>query len=87
MSYLEFLNALTQFDALLVVDTDTSGTSYAKNPFLPSKYSDYKGSGVPIWAMVEAGSPLDGEGLEFASALGSAEQAQSVLKRLLGLQR
>jgi len=87
LSYLEFLNALTQFDALLVVDTDTSGTSYAKNPFLPSKYSDYKGSGVPIWAMVEAGSPLDREGLEFASALGSAEQAQSVLKRLLGLQR
>lgn len=87
LNYLEFLNALTQFDALLVVDTDTSGTSYAKNPFLPSKYSDYKGSGVPVWAMVEAGSPLDGEGLEFASTLGSAEEAQSVLKRLLGLQR
>lgn len=87
LNYLEFLNALTQFDALLVVDTDTSGTSYVKNPFLPSKYSDYKGSGVPVWAMVEAGSPLDGEGLEFASTLGSAAEAQSVLRRLLGLQR
>lgn len=87
LKYLEFLNALTQFDALLVVDTETSNTRYAKNPFLPSKYSDYKGAGVPIWAMVEPGSPLDREGLEYVSALGSADQAQSVLQRLLGLRR
>lgn len=87
LNYLEFLNALTQFDALLIVDTDTSETSYTNNPFLPSKYSDYRGAGVPIWAMVEPGSPLDGEGLEFTSALGSARQAQLVLQRLLGLRR
>ena len=87
LDYLEFLNALGQFDALLVVDTETSDTRYEKNPFLPSKYSDYKGSGVPIWAMVEPGSPLNGEELEYASVLGSVEQAQSVLQRLLGLRR
>lgn len=87
LNYLEFLNALTQLDALLVVDTATSTTSYSKNPFLPSKYSDYKGAGVPVWAMVEPGSPLDAEGLEYASTLGSEEEAREVVQRLFGSPR
>lgn len=55
LRYFEFLNMTTQLDALLVMDAHTK--AYKKvNPYLPSKLSDYLGSGKPIIAFTEAGS-------------------------------
>lgn len=85
LNYLEFLSACKQFDALLVVDTATSGTTYGQNPFLPSKLSDYMGSGTPVWAMIEPGSPLSGASPQFVSELGCPEQAARELIQIAAL--
>ncbi|QYA33530.1 glycosyltransferase [Macrococcus psychrotolerans] len=58
LPYFEFLNATKQFDALIVMDAHTKGIK-EENPYLPSKLSDYKGSGVPVIAYCEKGSPMD----------------------------
>src|SRR5690606_8881407 len=63
--YLEFLNLADRMDVLLVNDavTPPGGTV---NPFLPSKWSDYRGSSTPVWAIVEEGSSLSRmEGIRF----------------------
>lgn len=83
LPYLEFLNAATQCDVLLVVDADTRGSRYVRNPFLPSKVSDYAGAGVPIWAVVEPGSPLDGYATEYKSNLDDALGAARELARMI----
>ena len=85
LSYLEFLSACKRFDALVVVDTATLGTSYEKNPFLPSKLSDYIGSGTPVWSMVEPGSPLSKASTPFVSRLGSPKQAAEELIQIVAL--
>lgn len=85
LNYLEFLSACKQFDALLVVDTATAGTSYDQNPFLPSKLSDYMGSGTPVWAMIEPGSPLSEVSTQFVSELGCPEQAARELIQIAAL--
>lgn len=56
--FLEFLDLADQMDLLLVSDAVTPEGG-GVNPFLPSKWSDYKGSTTPVWALVEEGSPLD----------------------------
>ncbi|WP_420496464.1 glycosyltransferase [Macrococcus psychrotolerans] len=58
LPYFEFLNATKQFDSLIVMDAHTKGIK-EENPYLPSKLSDYKGSGVPVIAYCEEGSPMD----------------------------
>lgn len=55
--YLEFLALTRRFDALLLADARVAG-NHGVNPYLPSKVSDYAGSGTPIWALVENNSPL-----------------------------
>lgn len=57
--FLAFLNLCDRMDLLLVNDAVTPPESTV-NPFLPSKWSDYKGSTTPVWALVEEGSCLDG---------------------------
>lgn len=76
--YLEFLNLSTKFDVLLVNDVETSG-ELAINPFLPSKYSDYKGTGVPIWGLIDEGSALSREPLTYTSRVGDGPGALGVL--------
>lgn len=83
MPYLNFLNASTRFDALIVNDTNTAGTSLRLNPFLPSKYADYVGSGAAVWGIIVEGSPLSALPLTFSSVAGDVEQAGSVLDLLL----
>lgn len=85
LNYLEFLSACKQFDALLVVDTATAGTAYAKNPFLPSKLADYMGAGTPVWSMIEPGSPLSEVSTSFVSKLGSPAQAVGELVQIAAL--
>ena len=52
LSFREFLNATTKFDMLLISDAITSDDK-PYNPYLPSKLSDYLGSGTPILALTE----------------------------------
>lgn len=81
--YLEFLNLATKFDALLVNDTDTSGTSFNKNPFLPSKYADYVGAGVAVWGIVTEGSPLSELLVDVRSHAGDIPSIAAGLKKII----
>lgn len=83
MPYLTFLNVSTRFDALVVNDTDTTASSFSVNPFLPSKYADYAGSGAAVWGITVKGSPLSTLPLTFASSAGDIEQARGVLDDIL----
>lgn len=80
--YLEFLNLADRMDVLLVNDavTPPGGTV---NPFLPSKWSDYRGSSTPVWAIVEEGSSLSRmEGIRFRSPVEHLSALQQVLAEL-----
>lgn len=81
LTYLSFLSTSTKFDVLFVGDAETEGT-FTKNPFLPSKYSDYLGSGAKIWAHVEPGSPLSREDVDFRSSIGNEKEIQLVVEEL-----
>lgn len=83
LDYLDFLATTRAFDVLLVNDTDTSGSRFKLNPFLPSKYADYLGAEIPIWGMVEEDSPLAQESLDFRSRLGSIDETKEILARLV----
>lgn len=52
LPFTEFLNASTKFDILLISDANTKEDKPV-NPYLPSKLSDYLGSGRPILAITE----------------------------------
>lgn len=84
--YLEFLNLCRRFDVLLVNDARTSD-SHSGNPYLPSKYADYLGSGTPIWSIYEVGSPLAQESTSFRSELGDVEGARKILEELVRAER
>lgn len=79
--FLEFLNVTKRFDALIVNDADTSGKGI--NPYLPSKLSDYLGSGSPIWSIVEPGSVMSTLDLTYRTNLGDVDGAESVLKQII----
>src|SRR5699024_4823928 len=57
LSFTEFLNATTKYDLLLINDAETTEDK-PMNPYLPSKLSDYLGSGTPILAFVEKDSVM-----------------------------
>jgi len=80
--FLAFLNLTLRFDALLVNDASTAD-HHALNPYLPSKISDYRGSGTPIWAIAEPGSVLSTMKTEYASSLGDETEATDVLRDLI----
>ncbi|MHA7245757.1 glycosyltransferase family A protein [Arthrobacter tecti] len=80
--YLEFLNLTKRFNLLAVNDVMRS-SRMATNPFLPSKYSDYLGSGTEIWGIVDEGSPLDRAELSYRSAVGDASEASSTMMKAL----
>jgi hypothetical protein len=79
--FLEFLSLTTRFDCLIVNDAMTAG-SHVANPYLPSKWSDYRGSGTPVWGVVEAGSPLSRQPLAYASPVGDVDAAGEILRRI-----
>ncbi|WP_456697030.1 glycosyltransferase [Aeromicrobium sp. P5_D10] len=81
--YLDFLHLTTKFDGLIVNDARTLDTHHV-NPYLPSKLSDYRGSGRPIWAIVEPGSILSQSAdVAFTSELGDVDSAREVLHELI----
>jgi hypothetical protein len=81
LGYTEYLNILTRIDVLLI--TDFSTPHYDPNPYLPSKLSDYRGSGSPIWSLYEPGSVLSTEKTDYATQLGDAAGVARVLRELL----
>lgn len=80
--FLSFLSLSTHYDALLVNDASTRGMGKRVNPYLPSKLSDYRGSGRPIWAHVEPGSMLSREPAALRSRLGDPRSVARALTAL-----
>lgn len=85
VGYLDFLALTTRFDALLVSDATTA--ALGRNPFLPSKWSDYRGSGTPVWGVVEEDSVLSRQPLTFRSPVGHVSAAAHVLAQIARLPR
>lgn len=79
--YLEFLHLSTKMDVLLALDA-ASPAPDRRSPTLLSKWSDYSGSGTPVWGVVERGSQLDAQRLAYRSPLGHRTAALQVLTSL-----
>ena len=82
VEFLDFLNLTTKFDVLLVEDSLIDGL-YSKNPFLPSKISDYEGSGTDIWAICDNGSIMDQIDLKYKSYLKNPESSKNVINKIM----
>ena len=82
IGYLEFLNATTKFDVLLVSDVETK-PDFELNPYLPSKLSDYMGSSADIWGICEKGSSLSKMDLKYKSYIGDIPSLQSQIIKIL----
>jgi hypothetical protein len=82
VSYLDYLNLASRVDVLIVNDARTVGI-HDRNPYLPSKWSDYSGSGTAVWGIVEPGSILSTQQLDHRSELGDVDGALRVLTSLV----
>lgn len=82
LPYLDFLGVLDKFDYLLVNDAK-SGDHHRVNPYLPSKYGDYKGSSAKIWALCEEGSCLHQSSAHVKTPLGDVNAVRQFLIREL----
>jgi glycosyltransferase involved in cell wall biosynthesis len=82
VSYLAALNLATRMDVLLVNDASTTGR-YPRNPYLPSKWSDYAGTGSDVWAVVEPGSVLSGKKSRYQSRIGDVDAAHAQLVAII----
>ena len=82
LEYLEFLNATTKFDILMVNDAITKNI-FESNPYLPSKLSDYKGSGSDIWAFYEEGSTLSAMDFKYKSNINDYQECLNQMVRIL----
>lgn len=78
----DFLSTADRFDVLVVNDVQAS-SDYAQNPYLPSKYSDYKGSSAKIWAIVQPGSVLDGTEVDYKSIQNHGLSAETALGQMI----
>lgn len=78
LPYLEFLAVTAGFDYLIVNDAH-SGPLHDVNPFLPSKWSDYRGSSARTWALVEDGSVLSTMPTAVSTPVGDPAAARAVL--------
>ena len=81
LPYLQFLHLAKQMDVLLAIDA-ASPVPGQRNPTLLSKWSDYHGSGTPVWGVVQHGSELDAQDLAYRSPLGHTTGALQVLTSL-----
>lgn len=82
ISYLDFLALAKRLDLLVVTDSRMREI-IGMNPYLPSKVSDYLGSGTPVWALVDEGSPMDQMPDLFRTRLGDGPAAVALLRRVL----
>ena len=82
LPYMEFLNAATRFDVLLVNDLQRPN-SMPINPFLPSKLSDYRGSGAAVWGIVDQGSALSRQTLDYRTPVGDSSAVRRTLEIII----
>ena len=82
VDHLDYLNLTTKFDVLIVNDLITSDC-FDKNPYLPSKLSEYLGSGSDIWAIYEKGSTLEKADVKYKSDVHDFASNIDVLVRIL----
>ena len=82
VAYLDYLNLTTKFDVLIVNDLITSDC-FEVNPYLPSKLSEYLGSGSDIWAIYEKGSTLEKAEVKYKSDVHDFTTNIDVLVRIL----
>jgi hypothetical protein len=69
-------------DILIINDATTDKKI---NPYLPSKLSDYIGSGKDIWALYEKGSILSSKSnIKYCSELNNIEESISVIREIIG---
>ena len=82
LPYLEFLATTNMLDYLIVNDAQ-SGEHHSLNPYLPSKWSDYKGSNAKTWAFIEDGSILSQQGIANTTPVGDSLVAREVLWEMI----
>ncbi len=82
VDYLEFLNLSAKFDVLIVEDSFTKG-HFIKNPYLPSKISDYRGSGTTIWAICEKDSEMSKLDIEYKSPMNDLYENTNTLNLIM----
>lgn len=82
VNFLDFLNVTTKFDILLVEDSHIKGV-YSKNPFLPSKISDYKGSKRDIWAICDNTGIMNDMDITYKSRLNDMNSTITTLNNIL----
>ena len=82
VNFFEFLNLCTKFHCLIVNDASTR--YYKKiNPYLPSKLSDYIGSGTDIWGICEENSVMSRYGIKYKSFLDDKDSSRRVVERVM----
>ncbi len=81
VSFFEFLNLSTKFDCLMVNDTTTQKQEI--NPYLPSKLSDYLGSGTDIWIIHEKNSAMSKYDVKYKSLLNNIKSISSTLEKII----
>lgn len=79
VNFLEFLNLTTKFDCLIVNDAQKRDI----NPYLPSKLSDYLGSGTDIWIIFEEDSSMSKIDSKYNSIIGDLKSTRKTLKRII----
>lgn len=82
IQYLEFLNLSTKVDCLIVNDVDSKGRKDI-NPYLPSKLSDYMGSGTDIWAIYEEESILSKCDVKYKSRINLLNENVELAKLII----
>lgn len=82
LDYLNYLNLTTKLDVLIVNDLITSDC-FKQNPYLPSKLSDYIGSGTDIWAIFEKGSSLERCNVKYKSDIKDLKSNVEVMVNIL----
>ncbi len=82
VGYLEFLNLSTKFDVLIEEDSFTD-KYFIKNPYLPSKISDYVGLNTTIWAIHEENSEMAGLNIEYKSLVSNLNGNIDILNSII----
>lgn len=83
VDYLDFLNITTKMDVLLAEDAITDHI-YDLNPYLPSKISDYLGSGADIWAVCENGSIMSKmDDIRYKSNINDLNSSIRILNQIM----
>ena len=82
LPYLSTLNLASRMDVLLLTDARTAGR-HPRNPYLPTQWSDFAGSGTDVWAIVEAGSALARKKARYQSPLGDVAAMRTQLAAMI----